>query len=88
MLCEISENCAEIMHQMYGFNASRCNSAISLSGCVERKKSKVIIALSTNGDIVQLFEKTLIDGFIYVNTRAGFDTKSLLPNLFFKDYNS
>ena len=76
MLCEISENHAEIMHQMYGFNTSHCNSAISLSGCIERKKSKVIIALSTNGDVVQLFEKTLINGFIYVSTRVGFDTKS------------
>ena len=71
LLCEIFENCAKIMHQMYGFNPRRYNSASSLSGCITRNKSKVIIVLPTNGYIVELFEKTLIGGFSCVNARVA-----------------
>ena len=69
----------------YGFNLRRCNSASSLSGLIERNKLKVIIALPTDPNIIQLFEKTLISGFCCINTRLAFDTEILLPHLSAKD---
>ena len=33
------------MHDQYGFNLQKCNSASTLSGCIERDISRVIIAL-------------------------------------------
>ena len=54
------------MREMYGFHPRRCTSNSSLSGCIERNKSVGIIALPTNGDTAELFEKTLFYLFIYV----------------------
>ena len=56
------------------------NSASILSGCVQRNQSKVIIALPTNHEHAEIFEKTLIGGCSCVNNRIGFDTELLLPN--------
>ena len=44
--------------------------------------SKVIIALPTSNDIVDIFEKTLTGGFSCVNTRLTFDTEVSLLNSF------
>ena len=68
------------MYEEYGFNTSKCNSASTLSGCIEHDLSKVIIALPTSNEVVKVFEKTLIGGFSCVNTRPFFDTELLLPN--------
>ena len=84
------------MQNKYGFNPRKCNSAATFSGCVEREMSKIIIALPTSNEIVDIFENTLNGGFSSVNTRLGFDTEVLLPNncnrgsttaTTYKDYN-
>ena len=68
------------MHKMYDFNMRRCNLASTLSGCIERDLSKVITALPTNTDVVEMFQKTITDRFSCINTRLVFDTEILLPN--------
>ena len=45
LLCEIIQSKFQLVHNKYGFNPRRCNSASSLSGSIERDLSKVIIAL-------------------------------------------
>ena len=35
MLCEIFEGGATLMLEKYGFNSRRCNSASTLSGCIQ-----------------------------------------------------
>ena len=42
------ENRFEIIYNAYGFNPRKYTSAGSLSGCIERNLSKVVIALSTS----------------------------------------
>ena len=74
------------MQEKFGFNPRKCNSASTLSGCVQRNQSKVIISLPTNFNHAEVFEKTLIGGFTCVNTRVGFDTEILLPNFTTKEY--
>ena len=86
LLCEIIENRFQKMQDKFGFNPRKCNSASTLSGCVQRDQSKVIISLPTNFKHAEIFEKTLIGGFTCVNTRIGFDTEVLLPNFEKKDY--
>lgn len=68
-------------------NPRRYNSASTLSGCIKRSKSKVILALPTCLNIIQFFEKTLIGGFSSVNMRAAFETEIILLNLSVKDMN-
>ena len=80
LLCEIIENRFQTMHDRYGFNPRKCNSASSLSGSIERDLSKVIVALPTTNEVVDVFEQTLIGGFSCVNTCLAFDTEILLPN--------
>ena len=38
LLGEIAENRFQLMHELYGFNPRRCNSASTLNGCIEREK--------------------------------------------------
>ena len=94
LLCEIIENRFQLMHDKHGFNPRKCNSASSMSGSMERDLSKVIIALPTNNETVDVFEQTLTGGFSCVNTRLAFGTEILLPNsteksedVLAKDYN-
>ena len=86
LLCEIIENRFEKMHKKFGFNPRKCNSAITLSGCVQRNQSKVILTLPTNYKHAEIFEKTLIGGYSCVNNRIGFDTEILLPNFTKSEY--
>ena len=79
LLCEIIENRFEKMHKKFGFNPRKCNSASTLSGCIQRNQSKVILTLPTNYEHAEIFEKTLIGGYSCVNNRIGFDTEILLP---------
>ena len=81
MLSEIIENRFETMHKTYGFNTKKYNSAIAMSGYIEREMSKITLALPTKLDHVEIFEQTVIGGFSSVNTRLAFDTSILLPNL-------
>ena len=39
-----------------------------MSGCIEREVSKIIIALPTKDEHVEIFKETIIGGFICVNT--------------------
>ena len=48
LLYEIVENRFQLMHDQYGFNPRKCNSASTLSDCIEREMSRVIIALLTS----------------------------------------
>ena len=79
--CEVGENRFQFMHDWYGFNPRECNPASTLSGCIEREISHVIIALPTSNEVIDIFEQTIIGGFSSVNTRLAFDTEILLPNL-------
>ena len=80
-MTEIIESQFQAMQNTYGFNPRRCNSASSMSGCIERDMFKVILALPTKYEHVEIFEKTVIGGFSSVNTRLAFDSQILLPNL-------
>lgn len=63
ILLEITESRFEIMHKKYDNNPRLCSSVKTLNGCIERHKSKVILALLTNTEIVKLLENLLSDGF-------------------------
>ena len=75
LLYEIIENYFQLMYVKYGFNPRKCNSACTVSDCIERDLSKVIIALLASNKVVEVFEKTLSGGFSCVNTRLSFDTE-------------
>ena len=81
LLTEIIENRFQAMQNTYGFNPRKYNSASSMSGCIERVMSKIILALPTKYDHVEIFEETVIGSFSCVNTRLAFDSQILLPNL-------
>ena len=85
LLTEIIEGRFEAMKNTYGFIPKKCNSASSMSGCIEREMSKIILALPSKYDHVEIFEETVISGFSCVNTRLAFDSQILLPNLKNKD---
>ena len=48
------------MYNAYGLNLRKCISTSSLSGCIERDFSKVIIALPTSNTVAEIFEKELL----------------------------
>ena len=81
LLTEIIEIGFQAMQKAYGFNPRKCNSASSMSGCIEREMSKVILTLPTKYEHDEVFEQTVIGGFSSVNTRLAFDSEILLPNL-------
>ena len=74
ILCEIFERRASLLQKLFKFNARKCNSASSFSGCVQRFKCKCCIPLPTDAEVIRVFEKTLIGGYSCVNTRMVFDT--------------
>ena len=81
LLTEIIESRFQAMQNTYGFNPRKCNSASSMSGCIEREMSKVISMLPTKYEHVEIFEQTVIGGFSSANTRLALDSQILLPNL-------
>ena len=81
LLCEIIENRFQLMQDEYGYNPRKCNSTSTLSSCIEREMSRIIIALSASSEIVDIFGEVLTGGFSCVNTRLAFDTEILLSNL-------
>ena len=80
LLCEILESRFQVMQNTYGFNPRKCNSASTMSGCIEHEMSKVIITLPTKIKHVEIFEQTVIGGFSCVNNKLVFDTQLLLIN--------
>ena len=64
LLCEIIENHFQAVQVTYGFNPRRCNSASSMSGCIEREMSRIILALPTKFDHVEILEQTVTGGLV------------------------
>ena len=81
LLTEIIESRFQAMQNTYSFNPRKRNSAISMSGCIEREMSKIIFTLPTKYEHIEIFEETVVGGFSCVNTRLAFDSLILLPNL-------
>ena len=87
LLCEILESRFQVMQNTYGFNPRKCNSASTMSGCIEREMSKVIITLPTKYKHVETFEQIVIGGFSCVNNTLAFDTQILLANFLDSEMN-
>ena len=85
LLCKIIENRFQAMNNTYRFNPRKFNSASSMSSCIEREMSRIILALPTKLEHVEIFEETVTGGFSSINTRLAFDTQIWLPNLEYKD---
>ena len=68
ILLEIIENRFQSMQDKTGYNPRIINSASKLSGCIQREKSKCILALPINNTQMEIFEKTICGGFSSVNT--------------------
>ena len=85
LLTEIIESRFQATQDTYGFNPRKCNSASSMSSCIEREMPKIILALPTKYEHVEIFKETVIGGFSCVNTRLAFDSQILLPNLLDKN---
>ena len=86
ILLEIIENRFQIIQDKTNYNPRIINSASKLSGCIQREKSKCILALPINGVQMEVFEKTVCGGLSAVNNRLAFDTEILMPNLKASDY--
>ena len=56
LLCEILESRLQVMQNTYGFNPRKCNLVSTMSDCIEREMSKVIITLPTKIKHVEIFE--------------------------------
>ena len=77
---EIFEERSLLRQKLFKYNAKKCNSASSFSGCVQRLKSKCSIALPKDAESVKVFEKTVMGGYSCVHTRVAFDTDLFLKN--------
>ena len=86
ILLEIIENRFQIIQNKTNYNPRIINSASKLSDCIQREKSKCILALPINNVQMEVFEKTVCGGFSSVNNRLSFDTETLMPNLKAFDY--
>ena len=62
-----------------GFHPRCFASASTLSGVIERIKSKVILTFATNVETVCLMESLLSGGYSSVHTRLGFDIEIFFP---------
>ena len=87
ILLEIIENRFQQIQDMTDYNPRIINSASKLSGCIQREKSKSVIALPTDNVQMEIFEKTVCGGYSSVNNRLSFDTELLMPNFSKSDYN-
>ena len=88
ILLEIIENRFQQIQDMTDYNPRIINSASKLSGCIQREKSKCILALPTDNVQMEIFEKTVCGGYSSVNTRLSFDTELLMPNCSKADYDA
>lgn len=88
LLCEIIENCFELMHKICGFDSRRCNSVKALNGWIKKNLSLFIIVLPTDSEMIRIFEeKNLNGGFSCVNTRLKLNSEIILLNLLQSDFN-
>ena len=62
-----------------GFNPRCFMSASTLSGTIERVKSKVILMDPRNVEIVDLMEELLSGGYSSVHARLSFNTEMFMP---------
>ena len=67
ILLEIIENRLQKMQDKTGYNPRIINSASKLRGCIQREKSKCILALPVDNTQMEILEKTLCGGFSSVN---------------------
>ena len=81
ILCEIFEQTSSVFQKLFKYNAKKCNSASSFSGCVQRLRSKSCIAVPTDAEIVRVFEKTVMGGYSCINSRMGFNTDIFLKDI-------
>ena len=81
ILLEVIENRFQKIMEMTDYNSRIINSASKLSGCIQREKSKCILALPTDNIQMEIFEKTACGGYSSVNNRLSFDTELLMPNV-------
>ena len=88
ILLEIIENRFQQIQDMTDYNPRIINSASKLSGCIQREKSKCIIALPIDNIQMEIFEKTVCGGYSSVNNRLSFDTELLMPNCSKADYDA
>ena len=79
LLCKIFENRAVEMMKKCPYDPRKCTSTSLFSSCFHRYLSKAIIALPTKPKHVELFKKTLIGSFSWINTRLAFDSMILFP---------
>ena len=85
LLTEITESRFQTMQNTYGFNPGKCNSASSISGCIEREMSKIILTPPTKLEHAEIFEQTVIGIFSGVNTRLAFDFFFFYNNIVHKE---
>ena len=62
-----------------GFDPRCFTSENTLSGAIERIKSKVILIYPRNVEVIDLMESLLSSGCSSVHTRLGFDTEMFTP---------
>ena len=55
LLSEIIENRFQVMNDTYEFNPRKCNSASSMSSYIERKMSRITLALPAKLEHVEIF---------------------------------
>ena len=87
ILLEVIENRFQKIMEMTDYNPRIINNSTSkLSGCIQRGKSKCILALPTDKIQMEIFEKTVCGGYSSVNNRLSFDAELLMPNVNKTDY--
>ena len=57
LLTEIIESRFQAMQNTYGFNPKKCNSASSMSGCIEREISKLFLPYQQNTIMLKFLKK-------------------------------
>ena len=80
ILCEIFEKRASLLQQLFKYNPRKSNSASAFSSCAPRLKSKCVIVLPVDAEMIRVFEKTLTGGYSCVNTRLVFHTDICLKD--------
>ena len=75
----ILKNCQQKIKETTGFNPGCFTLVSTLSGAIERVKSKMIITLPKDVESVELMESLLSGWYASVHTRLGFDTEIFTP---------
>ena len=55
LLTEIIEHRFQAIQETYGFNPRKYNSASSMSGCIEREMSRILLALPAKVEHAEIF---------------------------------